>query len=102
MAPSFFGEFVMTETKPYRQREHLDYPQKTMFQMVESAAQRAGSFPAYEFYGRKTSYRQFIARIERAARAFLASGINPGDAVTICMPNVSKDMKQPRLSPSIR
>ncbi len=72
---------------PYRQRDHLEYPEATMFQLVEKMAGPFADEPAYEFYGRKTSYRQFIARIERTARAFLNSGIRPGDAVTICMPN---------------
>ncbi|MBQ9414831.1 MAG: acyl--CoA ligase, partial [Clostridia bacterium] len=43
--------------------------------------------PAYEMYGRKTSYEAFICRMERAARAFTAYGIGEGDSVTICMPN---------------
>ena len=42
----------------------------------------------YEFYGRKTSYKNFVARIERCARAFLAMGIESGDRVTLCMPNI--------------
>ena len=72
----------------YRQREHLEYPELTMFQMVERIAAQYSGEPAYEFYGRKTSYRNFVRRILRAARAFLALGIGAGDAVTICMPNV--------------
>ena len=68
-------------------REHLDYPKLTMFQMVERMAAAYPNYPAYEFYGKKTTYRQFVSRIERAARAFRASGIRRGDAVTICMPN---------------
>ncbi len=58
-----------------------------MFQMVEQIAQQYPNEPAYEFYGSKTSYRDFIRRIERAARAFLAAGIGEGDVVTIAMPN---------------
>ena len=77
----------MEATAPYRQREHLDYPQLTMFQMVERIARQYPDEPAYEFYGRKTSYGAFLDRIERAARALWAHGIRPGDAVTICMPN---------------
>ena len=77
----------MGMTKPYRQRDHLTYPEATMFQLVEKIAGEYPDEPAYEFYGRKTSYRKFVQRIERAARAFAASGIRPGDAVTICMPN---------------
>ena len=77
----------METTSPYRQREHLEYPHLTMFQMVQRMAEQYPEEPAYEFYGRKVSYRAFLERIERAARAFVAAGIGPGDAVTICMPN---------------
>ena len=72
---------------PYRQATHLDYPEKTMFQLVERVACHFPKEPAYEFYNRKTSYSRFVQRIERAARAFWASGVRMGDAVTICMPN---------------
>lgn len=71
----------------YAQRNHLEYPALTMFQMVERIAGQYPKEPAYEFYGQKTSYLAFIRRIERAARAFLALGIQSGDTVTICMPN---------------
>ncbi len=67
---------------------HLQYPELTMFQMVQCIANETPNAPAYEFYGRKTSYEAFVQRIERAARAFLASGIGPGDVVTICLPNI--------------
>ena len=72
----------------FRQKEHLDYPDATMFQMVERAAAEFPDEPAYKFYGKKVSYKKFIARIERCARALLAAGIRPGDAVTLCMPNI--------------
>ena len=77
----------MNNSEHYRQKDHLDYPEATMFQMVRRIAQQYPDEPAYEFYDRVTTYRSFIRRIERAARAFLASGIGAGDAVTICMPN---------------
>ena len=71
---------------PYKR--HLEYPQRTMFQMIERIAQQYPDEPAYELYGRKTTYAEFIRRIERAARAFTAMGIRRDDRVTICMPNV--------------
>ena len=74
-------------TVPYRQREHLEYPELTMFQMVERMAVQYPDEPAYDFYGKKTSYSSFISKIERAARALIAIGIRRDDAVTICMPN---------------
>ena len=78
----------MEQTPTDRPRRHLEYPEATMYQMVEQTAARYPDEPAYEFYNRKTSYTQFIRRIERAARAFLASGVRPGDAVTVCLPNI--------------
>ena len=78
----------MDEKQHYKQKDHLTYPEATMFQMVEKCAGEFPDEPAYEFYDKKTSYRDFIRRIERAARAFHASGIGMGDAVTICLPNI--------------
>lgn len=66
---------------------HLNYPSKTMFQMVQEAARRHPGLDAYEFLGRRISYPQLIRRIEQAARAFYAMGIRRGDRVAICMPN---------------
>ena len=75
-------------SEKFVQREHIEYPALTMFQMIEKAAASAPKATAYEFYGKKTSFEKFIARIERCARAFLAMGIQPGDRVTLCMPNI--------------
>ncbi len=76
----------------YVPREHLEYPALTMVQMVERIAGQYPDEPAYEFYGRKTSYSSFIKRIETAARAFVAMGIKSGDAVTVCMPNLPQTL----------
>lgn len=76
----------------YIQKDHLEYPELTMFQMVERIARQYPKEPAYEFYGCKTSYGAFIGRIERAARAFTAMGIKSGDVVTVCMPNLPQTL----------
>ena len=66
---------------------HLTYPQKTIYQMVRDAAIRDAKLPAYEFMGKKTTFAQFMEKIDQTAQAFLAMGIRKGDRVTICMPN---------------
>ena len=66
---------------------HLDYPKKTMFEMVQTMAVNYPKEPAYEFFNKKISYEQFIRRIETAGKAFRAFGIQKGEVVTICMPN---------------
>ena len=65
----------------------LDYPRKTMCQMVLDTAKRYPENPAYIFMGKQTSYAQFAKRIDAAARGLYAMGIRKGDKVTICMAN---------------
>ena len=66
---------------------HLDYPHKTMYQMVAQTAKEYPRNIAYQFMGKKTDYATFMQRVELTARAFVAMGIKRGDRVTICMPN---------------
>ncbi len=68
--------------------EHLDYPDKTMFQLVEEIAQKYPDSPAYSFMGAGTSYARFIERISQTAAAFAAMGIKRGDRVTLALPNI--------------
>lgn len=71
----------------YTQR-HMAYPETTMFGALERAAKRFPKAIAFEFMGKKTNYTQMIAYFELAARALVAEGIQRGDVVTICLPNV--------------
>ncbi len=65
----------------------LDYPHKTMYQMVELAGKQYPDSTAYVFMGKKTGYREFLKRIDAAARGLVQLGIRRGDKVTICMAN---------------
>ncbi|HIR07111.1 MAG TPA: acyl--CoA ligase [Candidatus Pullichristensenella stercoripullorum] len=65
----------------------IDYPEKTMYEMIEDSARRYPGNIAYEFMGKKTDYRTFLARIQATAKALWAFGIRKGDRVTIAMPN---------------
>ena len=65
----------------------LDYPHKTMYQLLFDAAMKYPNNTAYVFMGKKTSYATFIKRIEAAAKGLYHMGIRKGDKVTICMAN---------------
>lgn len=65
----------------------LEYPQKTISQMVFAAAEKYPENIAYEFMGKKTKFKDFVLRIEITAKALVAAGIKKGDRVTIAMPN---------------
>ena len=66
---------------------NLKYPNCTMYQLLSRTAKQYPQNTAYIFQGKKTSYPQFMARIDAAARGLTAMGIRKGDKVTICMPN---------------
>lgn len=66
---------------------HLEYPDLTMYQLLCRTAQKYPEQTAYQFMGKKTSYRELMDRIGKAARGLSAMGIGKGDRVTVCMPN---------------
>lgn len=65
----------------------IDYPRKTMYQMVSDTAKRSPNSVAYVFMGKETTYAAFARRIEAAAKGLVKLGIRKGDRVTICMAN---------------
>lgn len=77
--------WMSTATYP----EHLDYPQGSMYEaIVDSAkAKKKLNAVAYEFQGKKTTYKTFFEKIDTLGKAYKSIGIEPGDTVTICMPN---------------
>lgn len=65
----------------------IDYPKISMYEAVVNAAKTHMNVPAYEFQGKKTSYKRFVEKIEKTAQAYAALGVKKGDKVTVCMPN---------------
>ena len=66
---------------------HLNYPSKTMYQLLSETAARYPNSTAYVFMGKETTYKSFMQRIEAAAKGLYHMGIRKGDKVTICMAN---------------
>lgn len=64
-----------------------DYPDVSMYRLLQEAADRHPKACACSFEGRKISYRALLEQIDRAARGLAALGIAKGDKVSICMPN---------------
>jgi len=66
---------------------HLAYPELTMAQAVEEVAKKYPDAVAYEFMGKKTTFKKAVADMHLCARALRAMGVKENDRVTICMPN---------------
>lgn len=65
----------------------LDYPDCSMFDLVERCAGQYPNFEAITFMGKGVSYKNLVKQVKTVARAFAAIGIRAGDKVTLCMPN---------------
>ena len=67
--------------------QRLNYPDVSMYDMVERAANLYPNYQAITFMGKGATFGEMIKQIRLVARAFASIGIKPGDKVTLCMPN---------------
>lgn len=66
---------------------NIEYPDCSMVDMVMQSAEKWPDNIAYSYYGHKVTYKNFVRKIEKTARALKNYGVKEGDRVTICMPN---------------
>lgn len=66
---------------------HLEYFEGTMFDAVKNIANKYPDYIAFDFMGRKTTYKKLVEQIEICAKALKTIGVREGDKVTIAMPN---------------
>ncbi|OQC51304.1 MAG: 3-hydroxypropionyl-coenzyme A synthetase [Euryarchaeota archaeon ADurb.Bin023] len=67
--------------------EFIDYPKKTIYEVVYDAYVKNPNGIAYDFLDYTSTYREFLNDINRFANALYALGVRKGDRITICMPN---------------
>lgn len=65
----------------------IEYPDCSMVDMIMQSAEKWPDNVAYSYYGHKITYKNFVKKIEKTARALKNYGVKEGDRVTICMPN---------------
>ena len=65
----------------------IDYPHKTMYQLLSDTARKYPKYIAYNFMGKETTFAAFLDRIDAAAKGLHAMGLRRGDKITICMAN---------------
>lgn len=75
----------------FYEEEHIpnsiEYPDCSMVDMIMQSAEKWPDNVAYTYYGHKVTYKNFVKKIEKTARALKNYGVKEGDRVTICMPN---------------
>lgn len=65
----------------------LEYKQGSMWEAVNDIAEKYPNYISFVFMGKKTMYAKFAKQVDDCAKALKSIGVNPGDRVTICMPN---------------
>lgn len=68
-------------------RANLEYPSGSIVDAVFEVARKYPEYNAYEYFGKKVTYRKFVKQIEDTAKALKNYGVSKGDRVTICMPS---------------
>lgn len=66
---------------------HLDYGDTTLVEQFETTVGRHGDRPAFDFFGRSTTYASLDASVRRVAASLRDLGVGAGDRVVLMMPN---------------
>ena len=65
----------------------LDYFDCTMYEAIESIANKYPRAIAFDFMGSSTTYKKMIEEINKCAKALRTIGVRENDCVTIALPN---------------
>ncbi len=81
----------MTETRPWlrfygKLPPSLSYPEVTLYQAVAATAARVPDDLAWDFLDTTSTYRAFLAAIDRCANALAGLGLRQGERILISMP----------------
>ncbi len=68
-------------------RPNLEYPKTSIVDALMEISRKYPEFYAYEYFGKKVTYRVFMRQIEDVAKALKNYGVGVNDKVTICMPS---------------
>ena len=64
----------------------LDYPEVTLYEALRRTAGRFPDAPAWEFFGRTATYREFLADVDRCAAGLHALGVKEGSRFLVSLP----------------
>jgi long-chain acyl-CoA synthetase len=68
--------------------KYLNYPDRTLYEMIWDTNQQYPDKTACTFMGTKICYSELVDLIDRTAEALTKKGISKGDVATVCLPNV--------------
>jgi long-chain acyl-CoA synthetase len=69
-------------------KKHLEYEKITISEALSRSAQTYSEKTALNYMGKRISYRELNRLVNRFANALIDLGIQPGDKVGVCLPNI--------------
>jgi long-chain acyl-CoA synthetase len=69
-------------------KKTLDYEKLTLSQTLTRAARNLPDHTALNYMGRKITFKELDGLVNAFARALQDIGIQPGDKVALCLPNI--------------
>lgn len=73
--------------KYYSNLKKINYPDLTLYELIEKTSLTYPNNYAYEYFGKRVRYKEFLNNIKKTASALIELGVKENDRVTICMPN---------------
>jgi len=69
-------------------KKTLEYDKSTISEALTRSAKNFPAHTALNYMGKRIAYRELDELVNRFARALLDLGIQPGDKVAVCLPNI--------------
>ena len=79
--------------KYYTNTKKIEYPNASIYELIEKTAESYPFYDAYEYFGKRVTYREFMIQIKRTASALVELGVKEGDRVTITAYSVPEGQK---------
>lgn len=73
-------------------QKHLEYPDISIYDMLEKNSQNRLNLTAYNYYGKNVTYKGLLNQIDLVAKALKKIGVKENERVTICMPNTPESI----------
>ncbi len=68
--------------------EHLEYPEKTLYETFKAAAYKHRYRAAIDYYGARMRFDTLLDRVGAVSNVLVNLGVRKGDRVGVCLPNL--------------
>lgn len=76
-------------SKYYTEKDlDINIPDISIYEQVRRSSVKYPNYIAYKYFNKNVKYKDLMKQIDRVAKSFKVLGVEKGDIVTLCMPNI--------------